>query len=424
MDLNASRIAVLDVNHGGLTLADELNRLGYDAFAVDIYGSGKAPGGARVVKPEEAPGFDLLVAPVHMAPHKLVNDAVRRNVPVITHHRMAGLLIEETGRLCGMKCVEVTGTYGKTTTSLLLGRMLQAAGEDVLVHASTGLSFDGTPVGERLSITPANMLRALDTAKAAGLRPTVCVFEVSLGGCGTADVGIITTLDRDYPIAGGTKRSYTAKMQMAEYAMQGSTIVHEASYRLTGRHSEIALGKEGDLYYGAGRMIEGLLLEDEKIDPSFSPELDFDSYANPALCATAAALQMKTSIEAIEAALSGFSGIPGRMKQDSVEGRLLLDNSCSGLSIDGVLRALEKSGGYPGRKVLVLGEEKYNVCDGLDPAQAARIAEGWAGEVVLVGDRLRAVRGLHAASLEEGIREALRRTAPGDMIISCVKTWR
>ena len=170
---------------------------------------------------------------------------------------MAGRLIEVTGRLKGMKCVEVTGTYGKTTTCTLLGRMLQAAGEHVLVHASTGLSFDGKPVGERLSITPANMLRALDIARDAGLRPTTCVFEVSLGGCGTADVGVITTMDRDYPVAGGTKRSYTAKMQMAEYAKPGSTIVHQASYRLTGRHNEITFGEGGDLYFASKRYDRG-----------------------------------------------------------------------------------------------------------------------------------------------------------------------
>ncbi|WP_424359243.1 coenzyme F430 synthase [Methanocella sp. MCL-LM] len=424
MDLDASRIAVLDVNHGGLTLAEELQSLGYDSFAVDVYGSGKSSDGIRVVKPADATAFDLLVAPVHMAPHRLVGEAVRRGVPVLTHHRLAGLLIEATGRLRGMKSVEVTGTYGKTTSCTLLGKMLQAKGEHVLVHASTGLTFDGRPVGERLSITPANMLLALDSARRAGLHPTACVFEVSLGGCGTADVGAITTLDRDYQIAGGTRRSFTAKMQMVEYRKPGSTIVHQASYMLTGGRDEISFGEGGDLQYAKDRTIEGPLIEGKTIDPSFAPGLDFDSYGDPALCAAAAALRMGASPEAVSAALAGFDGIPGRMKRDLIQGRMLLDNSCSGLSIDGVLRAIEKSSGHTGRRVLVLGEERYNVCDGLDPARAAGIAESWAGEVVLVGDRLRAVNGLHAASLEEGIREALSRTAPGDMIISCVKTWR
>ncbi len=425
MDLDASRIAVLDINHGGLVLAEELHSLGYEVFAVDVYGAGKtSENGIGVLKLDEARDYDLVVAPVHMAPNGLLTDALKRNVPVITHHRMAGWLIKATGRLNGRRCVEVTGTYGKTTTCTLLGRMLQAAGESVLVHASTGLTVDGKPTGERLSITPANMIKALDSVRDAGLKPDTCVFEVSLGGCGIADVGVITTLDRDYPIAGGTKRSYLAKMQMAEYAKPGSTIVHQATYGLTGRMKEITFGDGGDLCFAPDGLIIGKLLADKKIDPCFAPELDLDSYGDPALCATVTALQLNVSQKAIQAALAGFSGIPGRMKRDNLEGRVLIDNSCSGLTISGVIHALEKSQGHMGKKVLVLGEERYNVCEGLDPTQATRIANGWTGDVVLVGDRFQSTDGRHAPDLEEGIRVALSRTVPGDMIISCVKTWR
>jgi len=64
------------------------------------------------------------------------------------------------------------------------------------------------------------------------------------------------------------------------------------------------------------------------------------------------------------------------------------------------------------------------VCEGLDPAQASRIAAGWTDGVVLVGNRLHNAGNVHAVSLEEGIRTAIGMTVPGDMIISCVKTWR
>ncbi len=43
MDLQVSRVAVADVNHGGLALARELVAMGYDAFAVDVYGTRKLP---------------------------------------------------------------------------------------------------------------------------------------------------------------------------------------------------------------------------------------------------------------------------------------------------------------------------------------------------------------------------------------------
>jgi hypothetical protein len=46
--------------------------------------------------------------------------------------------------------------------------------------------------------------------------------------------------------------------------------------------------------------------------------------------------------------------------------------------------------------------------------------------VVLVGERLRgAGPGLaYAPGLEDGMTAAVGMTAPGDMIILCVKTWR
>ena len=76
MDLQASRIAVADVNHGGLVLAEELCRLGYDAFAVDVYGTRKpADTHIKVVRPDDAGQFDVLVAPVHMPPDTLTDYA-------------------------------------------------------------------------------------------------------------------------------------------------------------------------------------------------------------------------------------------------------------------------------------------------------------------------------------------------------------
>ena len=151
MDLRASRVAVADVNHGGLILAEELRRLGYDAFAVDVYGTRRPDPAAEVevVRPEEAGRFDALVAPVHLPPCPLLGRAMGEGVPVITHHRMAGMIAAATGRLDGLRAVEITGTYGKTTAAFALSRMLTAAGERVLLHASSGLFFDGAALGQR-----------------------------------------------------------------------------------------------------------------------------------------------------------------------------------------------------------------------------------------------------------------------------------
>jgi len=113
------------------------------------------------------------------------------------------------------------------------------------------------------------------------------------------------------------------------------------------------------------------------------------------------------------------------MKFSTLQGRVLLDNSNSGLNIKGVERALDAVEEDEGWKVLVIGEEAYNVCDGLDPAKVSEIlGDPRVDEAILVGDRMRIGGHAHAGSLEEGLAMALEKTSPGDTIISCVKTWR
>ncbi len=432
MDLQASRVAVADVNHGGLTLAEELISLGYGAFAVDIYGTRKPAGETvRVVSPADAGRFDALVAPVHMPPGPLTDYALKEGIPVLTHHRVAGMIAMATGRLRGMRSVEITGTRGKTTTAFALAGILDTAGELVLLHTSHGLFFEGRPLGRRFSIAPASLLLALDEAKSVGLAPTVFVAEVSLGGCGTADVGVITTLKDEYPIAGGTARSCEAKMQMIEYARPGSTIVHESSFSFAGDDlpREIAFGRGGDVYYDDEGRIAFALFPGETIDPCRSMTVDLAAYRQPMLCAAAAAFALGVPPEAIRTGLERFDGVPGRMKYETLEGRRLVDNSSSGLSPAGVQHALSAGQIGKGRRVLVVGEEKYNVCEGLEPVRVLEIA-GIANVdgVVLVGERLRepahATGRAWASDLKGGITAALALTMPGDTIISCVKTWR
>jgi UDP-N-acetylmuramoylalanine--D-glutamate ligase len=422
-----SRVAVADVNHGGLVLAGELCRLGYDAFAVDVYGTRKHDdAGVKVVAPADAGRFDVLVAPVHMPPGPLTDYARREGIPVLTHHRMAGLIVAATGRLDGMRSVEITGTRGKTTMAFALAAMLASAGERVLLHSSSGLYFDGAPLGKRLSVTPASIIRALDETLVA--RPTVFVAEISLGGCGTADVGVITTLKDDYPVAGGTALSSQAKMQMIVYARPDSTVVHDSSFCAVGAPSELTFGPGGDVCYDDDGLIRSALFPGETINPCRSGSVDQAAYRQPVLCAVATALALGVPPDAIGRGLESFDGVPGRMKYEALEGRMLLDNSSSGLSLAGVTHALAARGSA-GRRVLVVGEEKYNVCEGLPPGRVLEIARGGGTDgVVLVGERLKGMAATAdyawAPDLQGGIAAALAMTAPGDMIISCVKTWR
>lgn len=426
-------IGVLDINHGGLLLAERLRGLGYGAFAVDVYGTKEARDGTKktstgapVLKPDEVGDFDVLAVPVHMPTIPLLQRAYAENKPVLTHHELTGFIVRKSGLLMG-KCVEVTGTYGKTTACMLMARMFPR--EDVLLHTSRGMFYNGELI-ERLSITPANIIRALELA--ADKRPTLCIFEVSLGLCGIGDVSVITTLDRDYPVAGGERAAREVKLSSLSRMKPGSTLICENSLNCerslkSGSPDKLTFGRGGDVFYAPDGRVRYRLHDgtDGWLKIRLKGGFDGRAYRGPALCAAAAALAMGGKPDGIQDAFEGFDGIEGRMKFSTLSGRVLLDNSNSGLSIQGVERALDAAEEDEGWKVLVVGEASYNVCDGLDPEKVkSLLSDPRFDEAVLVGGRLRVEGHAHADSLEAGLALALEKTEPGDTIISFVKTWR
>lgn len=422
MDSSCKKIGVLDVNHGGLLLAERMAGLGFDSFAVDVYGTKKGlHADVPVLGPDDVKEFDALAAPVHMPVIPLLRKAGEEGKPVFTHHELTGFIIRQKG-LFGCRAAEVTGTYGKTTACSLLARMFPH--EDVLLHTSRGLFYEGEPL-ERLSITPANMVRALELAREKGLTPTLCIFEVSLGLCGIGDVSVITALDRDYSISGGSKTAREAKLGSLKSLKPGSTLVCESN--IGPDAGKITFGRGGDVFYVPDGRVRYRLRDGRNgwLKLRFAGGFDGASYRGPALCAAATALALGAEPDDIKGSFEGFEGVEGRMKYSTLHGRVLLDNSNSGLSMQGIDRALDASGQDEGWRVLVIGEEAYNVCDGLDPSNvAAFLDDARVDEVVLVGDRMRMEGHDHAGSLEEGLAAALAKTSPGDTIISCVKTWR
>ena len=199
-----SKVAVLDTIHGGAIIARRMVESGLQAEAFEVYHH----------TPNLA-GFDLVVAPVHLAPDNPALALARKaKKKIITHHQAVGELLR--GRVDpAMEVFEVTGTHSKTSTALLLAMMLSWQ-KKVLSHTTRGLEIwqDGKArlLEKGLSITPGNVIRATEVAKAQGVEALIC--EISLGGTGLADYGIMTSLSGDYLIANATKWASTAKLQM------------------------------------------------------------------------------------------------------------------------------------------------------------------------------------------------------------------
>jgi UDP-N-acetylmuramyl pentapeptide synthase len=162
-------------------------------------------------------------------------------------------------------------------------------------------------------------------------------------------------------------------------------------------------------------------------------DYDITSYKTAFVCATAAALGMNIDVGTVERTLLEFKGAEGRMKKKSLDGRILIDNSNSGMDIRTAQKALEYSKKGEGRIVMVLGEEAKEVCEGLDPTGVDLFINDHLHELaalVLVGERMKplAMKDLrkihHANDLIGGIELAKSLTKEKDIILSCVKCFR
>jgi len=348
----------------------------------------------------------------------------------------------------GCTVIEITGTKAKTSTSTLLAEIL-SKNKKVISHTSRGLEdwCKRRIIQSGLSITPASILRAVDLVEEAGIKPDVFVFELSLGGTGIADIGVITTIVDDYKIANSTKLASEAKRMMILDAKPGSTLVINfdalRSFGACRREINIisfsdSVNAAANVYYenigsDGGTIAYFIGKRNGKINLRGTQDYDLLSYKTALVCASAVALAMDIEPDQIERSLQEFKGAMGRMRKTTLAGRTLIHNSNSGMDIKSAEKALDYAKTDEGRIVMVLGEEAKEVCEGLDPSGVMQYIEKHLDEIyalVLVGDRMKPLASkninkiYHAGDLSKGIEIAQQLTREKDIIISCVKCFR
>ncbi|MDD4163435.1 MAG: coenzyme F430 synthase [Methanothrix sp.] len=409
-DGRGSKVAVLDTIHGGAIIARRMVESGLQADAMEVYHH----------TPDLA-GFDLVVAPVHLAPNNpAIAQAKKWKKKIITHHQAVGELLR--GRVDpDLEIFEVTGTHSKTSTALLLALMLSRQ-KKVLSHTTRGLEVwqEGKArlLEKGLSITPGNVIHATKVALAEGAQALIC--EISLGGTGLADYGILTSLSGDYLIANATKWASTAKLQMLSLAKSGAKILANNDARLS---PDVSFAGGGRIYARPDKLI----FANEDVHLDLGEDLDFLGYETAIAGAAAAADLAGIQRREIAQALCGFDGFSGRMKIKRLDGQTLFDSSNSGLKVRDVARALDRASGRD--LFVVVGEDSETVCEGMNiPALAdlLRQRKNDIAKLILVGERLVPLAeelGAEAAkNLQQGLEKA-QKDRP-KRLLSCVKCFR
>lgn len=403
------KIAVLDTIHGGDVIARKMVESGFEAEALEVYHHTSS-----------LAEFDEVAAPVHLCPNNphLV-EARRRNIKIITHHQAVGELIGQA--LTGMEVFEITGTHSKTSTALLLAMILSRQ-KRVLSHTTRGLEVwsAGDPhlLKKDLSITPGNVIIAAEAAAAQEADALIC--EISLGGTGQANYGILTSLSGDYRIAGASKWASTAKLQMVSLARKGTKLIANTDARIS---ADISFASGGRVDAKPDRLIFGK----DELALSLAGDLDFIGYRTAIAAAAAAAWASGMERDEIARSLQDFDGFSGRMKIKRLQGVTYFDNSNSGLKVRDVARALDRAQGT--NLAVVVGEDAETVCEGLNiPALAdlLRQRRREMAKLILVGKRLEPLacelNADTAKNLAEGLGKA--ETFGMERLLSCVKCFR
>ena len=442
----ATGILVLDTIHGAEIIAEELKELGKQAEVFDPY--------HQTIS--KALDYDLVIAPVHLNPNfEVVKQALKMEIPFMSHHKA----VKEIARLKNMfsdtKVVEVTGTVGKTAVCELTCQLLKNKNAKVLSHTSSVTRFQSA--GEevqfpRIGGAPANVLKVMRIASEKKLKPEIAVFEISLGLTGIGDVGVITSLEADYRIAGGTKDASAAKIaSIQNYADEieggnrsSAVIVLPDSFAETQENRKVkgfntnffgATAKnlwlddtEHKVFFDGLKTVNG---DSVSGGMKFNFEAGFygDYYRNSLEASFCTVLSLGIPPERVNT--GDISAVRGRLKVEARKGRFLIDNSNSGTKLKFLDEITEMARRYSDKIILIVGVESEYVCEGVNEEELKEVVASAARdfvEIIIVGaefkDKVEGKTVFFSDTLDAALEKAVSDSEEGSVIISNVKTWR
>ncbi|MCS3923056.1 coenzyme F430 synthase [Methanosalsum natronophilum] len=453
-------VVVLDLTHGGIIITKKLASIGYNVIAIDVYKTVKQDildelnCNDKIYATKKAPilkDIDFIAAPVHLDPfNEILKFAEKESLRILSHHQVVAKILESYPWLDRSKIIEVTGTKAKTSTVSLLAEMV-SANKGILLLSSRGLEYwyQGVPelLKKGLSITPGSILESLDKCQEKNLKPDLYIFECSIGVTGYNYLSILTTLDADYSIANGFKKASDAKLQIIENASRKdkSILLLNSSDRKAIQHSKYTNNKNQELVIFSSKqycdadyniynsnMTLFVKYNDHKISFPLKNNTYLSSYQIAISSSITASLILGVPNNSIANVIYKFSGIEGRMKIHKINNRIIIDNSNSGLTFNLIQKALDTTlKTYHNKNIyMLLGEEKKQVCEGLNPNEVDRFINKNINKItkmILVGTRMEHIEHeniFYAPCREEGLVKAYDASNPGDVVLSCVKCFR
>jgi UDP-N-acetylmuramoylalanine--D-glutamate ligase len=314
-------------------------------------------------------------------------------------------------RLTSARVMAVTGTKGKTTTTALIGAILDAGGVPNAVGGNIG-----TPLVELVGSLGPDDWAVLELSELQ--LPTI-----SRG----AEIAVYTNIGADHLDRHGSVDAYRAvKGRLAELSVRSGRVVLNAddpgSLELGRRLPAASIAwyaLELDEPWLSGRLRGGQLevLGQPLIDVAAVPLIGRHQLADALAAALASALA-GVPLEAIERGIRGFPGVPHRLEPVGRRGGVRYFNDSQAtipMAAQAALRAFDVP------VVLIAGGRGK----GLDYGELADVIAERARAAVLIGetaDELARLVGervpvLRAADMDDAVRLASEAARPGDVVL-------
>lgn len=421
---------VIDLTHGGVKIAISLAKKGKIVKAYDIYKTLDSIDakmlviyGVELIQLEDLTslkGEICVISPIHLPLTQKEIEAYNPNLNYnfITHHQAIGRLLD--GWAPDIPKIEVTGVKGKTSCVFMLKEIL--IDENPLILSSLGaiLYENGREIvlKKNISITPANIKETVDLAykvanpickiaegevKSENLRKySSAIFESSLGASGIGDVGLLTNIAEDYPIARNQSSASKAKSQIfmcdtvacqkESYDMYYSKIDHDKVSTFSLDDNKANLYAENvsysldesiiDITYGNVRTASGNTVDGRISVKTFAPG---PHHVSNVLGVVLTCICLEIPHDKIIRGLENYRGIPGRTNKRTIENSIVIEEINPGINTQAIKESINMIGNLDDYYVAVGGD--YGItCEEIDEDKASEFLNNIDCKLILTGE--------------------------------------
>jgi UDP-N-acetylmuramoylalanine--D-glutamate ligase len=346
------KVAVFGLGGSGLVSAQALIAGGADVVAFDDNADSLNKAEAAGIPVGDLRALDwsnlaaLLLAPgvplTHPQPHWSVELAHKAAIPVIGDIE---LFCRERRRLAAAApFVAITGTNGKSTTTALAAHLAASAGMDAQLGGNIGTAILSLEPPQVSDITPTRV-HVIECSS----------YQIDLAPSLDPSIGILINLSEDHLDRHGTMTHYAdvkARLVIG-VAERGTAIVGVDDEWCRAIADRLAhSGKHVVRISVRGALADGIYAEGSHIVRAIAGKATHIAdltgigslrglhNAQNAACASAAALVLGLSAEAIQAGLRSFPGLAHRMEEVGREGKVLFVNDSKATNADSAAQAL------------------------------------------------------------------------------------